>query len=208
MIHLNNISKSFTNKQTKKVLSNVSFKFSSGAVHSLHGPNGSGKTTLFKIIAGLIIPDTGQIKFANKNENICYVGNNSRSFINRISALENLNYFYSTRIGKKLNFNKKLSELSETLEIKQILDRDVSTFSSGEMQKLAILRAISYEPNILILDETISSIDEASQERVMSYLATELDKKRLTNIFLSSHNHQFLNKYSNSIFNLENEINV
>ena len=207
MIHLNNISKSFTNKQTKKVLSNVSFKFSSGAVHSLHGPNGSGKTTLFKIIAGLIIPDTGQIKFANKNENICYVGNNSRSFINRISALENLKYFYSTRIGKKLNFNKKLSELSETLEIKQILDRDVSTFSSGEMQKLAILRAISYEPNILILDETISSIDEASQERVMSYLATELDKKRLTNIFLSSHNHQFLNKYSNSIFNLEKETN-
>ena len=75
------------------------------------------------------------------------------------------------------------------------------------MQKLAILRAISYEPNILILDETISSIDEASQERVMSYLTTELDKKRLTNIFLSSHNHQFLNKYSNSIFNLEKETN-
>jgi len=207
MIQLNNISKSFTNKQTKKVLSNISFKFLSGAVHSLHGPNGSGKTTLFKIIAGLILPDEGEIKFSNKNNNICYVGNNSRSFINRISALENLNYFYSTRKGKKLNFNKKLSQLAETLEIKQILGKDVSTFSSGELQKLAILRAISYEPNILILDETITSIDEASQERVMSYLMTELKKNRLSNILLSSHNRQFLNKHSNSILNLEKKKN-
>ena len=66
-------------------------------------------------------------------------------------------------------------------------------------------------PNTMLpfigIDKTISSIDEASQERVMSYLTTELDKKRLTNIFLSSHNHQFLNKYSNSIFNLEKETN-
>ena len=207
MIHLNNISKSFTNKQTKKVLSNISFKFLSGAVHSLHGPNGSGKTTLFKIIAGLILPDEGEIKFSNKNKNICYVGNNSRSFINRISALENLNYFHSTRKGKKLNFNKKLSQLAETLEIKQILGKDVSTFSSGELQKLAILRAISYEPNILILDETITSIDEASQERVMSYLMAELEKNRLSNILLSSHNKEFLNKYSNSILNLEKKKN-
>ena len=207
MIQLNNISKSFTNKQTKKVLSNISFKFSSGAVHSLHGPNGSGKTTLFKIIAGLILPDEGEIKFSNKNNNICYVGNNSRSFINRISALENLNYFYSTRKGKKLNFNKKLSQLAETLEINQILGKDVSTFSSGELQKLAVLRAISYEPNVLILDETITSIDEASQERVMSYLIAELEKNRLSNILLSSHNHQFLNKYSNSILNLEKKKN-
>ena len=207
MIQLNNISKSFTNKQTKKVLSNISFKFLSGAVHSLHGPNGSGKTTLFKIIAGLILPDEGEIKFSNKNNNICYVGNNSRSFINRISALENLNYFYSTRKGKKLNFNKKLSQLAETLEINQILGKDVSTFSSGELQKLAVLRAISYEPNVLILDETITSIDEASQERVMSYLIAELEKNRLSNILLSSHNHQFLNKYSNSILNLEKKKN-
>lgn len=207
MIQLNNISKSFTNKQTKKVLSNISFKFLSGAVHSLHGPNGSGKTTLFKIIAGLILPDEGEIKFSNKNNNICFVGNNSRSFINRISALENLNYFYSTRKGKKLNFNKELSQLAETLEIKQILGKDVSTFSSGELQKLAILRAISYEPNILILDETITSIDEASQERVMSYLMAELEKNRLSNILLSSHNHQFLSKYSNSILNLEKKKN-
>ncbi len=203
MILLNNISKSFSDKSFKKVLSEINLKIESRKIYSLYGPNGSGKTTLFKIIAGLIIQDSGSIIFENNKSNICYVASNPRAFVNRISAYENLEYFFAARTGKQLFFNEKLKSIALKLGILSLLDSNVSSFSTGEIQKLSILRSMTYEPDILIFDETFSSIDQNSSNNLFEILNEEIEMNNLTNVLLSSHDFRFLQKYSEKIIHMK-----
>mgnify|MGYP001356119562 CR=1 FL=1 len=203
MILLNNISKSFSDKSFKKVLSEINIKIESGKIYSFYGPNGSGKTTLFKIISGLIIQDYGSITFKNDKSNICYVASNPRAFVNRISAYENLEYFFTARTGKKLFFNERLKLIAEKLGIFHLLDSNVSSFSTGEIQKLSILRSMTYEPDILIFDETFASIDQESANNLFEILEEEIEMNNLINVLLSSHEFGFLEKYSEKIIHMK-----
>jgi ABC-2 type transport system ATP-binding protein len=207
MIYLNNISKSFSHKLSKKVLTQINLKLESKKIYAFYGSNGSGKTTLFKIIAGLIVQDSGSVKFEPSNSNVCYVASNQRAFINRITAYENLDYFFTARTGRKLIFNERFNDMANILGLSALLNRNVSDLSTGEIQKLSILRAITYEPNILILDESFVSIDEVSVENIIKILKEELRNNTLENVLISSHDINFLEKFSDMILHMES-INV
>ena len=203
MIYLNNISKSFSHKPSKKVLTEINLKLENKKIYAFYGSNGSGKTTLFKIIAGLIVQDSGSVVFESGNSNVCYVASNQRAFINRISAYENLDYFFTARTGTKLIFNERISEIANILGLSALLDRNVSNLSTGEIQKLSILRALTYKPDILILDETFVSIDEASVKNVLQILKEEIEVNNLDSVLISSHDINFLEQSSDSILHME-----
>jgi len=203
MIYLNNISKSFSHKPSKEVLTQISLKLESKKTYAFYGSNGSGKTTLFKIIAGLIVQDSGSVTFDSGKSDVCYVASNQRAFINRISAYENLEYFFTARTGRKLIFNERLHYVADFLGLSALLERNVSDLSTGEIQKLSILRAITYEPNILILDESFVSIDEASVENIIKILKEELRNNTLENVLISSHDINFLEQFSDMILHME-----
>ena len=203
MIYLNNISKSFSHKLSKKVLTQISLKLESKKTYAFYGSNGSGKTTLFKIIAGLIVQDSGSVTFDSGKSDVCYVASNQRAFINRISAYENLEYFFTARTGRKLIFNERLHDVTDFLGLSALLERNVSDLSTGEIQKLSILRAITYKPDILILDETFVSIDEASVKNILQILKEEIETNSLENVLISSHDINFLEQSSDSILHME-----
>ena len=100
-INLNKISKGYADK---RILHNFSYNFNENDIYGVTGKNGSGKTTLFKIIAGLILQDSGDITF-NRNVKlnhkiVSYIDNNSRGFFLRLSCIENL-YFFGAINGLK-----------------------------------------------------------------------------------------------------------
>ena len=97
MIQILNINKTFNKTTSVKVLNNTSLRFDRGNIYGLNGNNGSGKTTLLKIIAGLLLQDEGDILLDSDLDakEIKYVNNNPRSFNNRLTAKENLQYFYA-----------------------------------------------------------------------------------------------------------------
>ncbi len=203
MIFLNNIYKSFSNKPSKKVLTNISLELQDKKIYAFYGSNGSGKTTLFKIIAGLIAQDSGSVAFDPVKSNVCYVASNQRAFINRITAYENLDYFFTARTGRKFIFNKRLKQIANILGLSALLDRNVSNLSTGEIQKLSILRALIYKPDILILDETFVSIDEVSIKNIVKILQEEIVNNSLKNVLISSHDINFLKQSSDSILHME-----
>lgn len=131
----------------------------------IFGKNGSGKTTLLKILSGYLYADGGDIKILGKKipeeENeikgkVFYVSPEERSFYFPLSVEKNLNFFL------KLfeNFNKeRLNFYIKHFKIENLLKKPFSVLSSGEKQRVALVRAFSSNPEIFLLDEPQKSLD-------------------------------------------------
>jgi len=166
-------------------LSNGSLRAKSGEVVALIGANGSGKSTLCKIITGVVAPDSGQLLLNNTNV----------SFSNPIEALKSgigavyqeLSLIPSLTISQNIWLTREpmkgifvdqkeqkqrtqelLDLFSETISPSLTPDSLVSELSPDERQIVEILKAISTEPNIMILDEATSSLDNRQVERLFS----------------------------------------
>ena len=96
-----------------------------------------------------------------------------------------------------------MHDVTDFLGLSALLERNVSDLSTGEIQKLSILRAITYKPDILILDETFVSIDEASVKNILQILKEEIETSSLENVLISSHDINFLEQSSDSILHME-----
>ena len=203
MISLNNISKSFSNKSSQQVLKNISLEIQEGHIYGFYGANGSGKTTLFKILSNLVLCDSGFVNFRSQNDKVAYIGNSPRSFINRLTARQNLEFFSTIRTGKKFNLEDDYSNLLEQLNLAEILDKKVSEYSTGQIQKLSLVRSFLYKSDIYIFDETFASIDDSSTEIALNYIKKWLKNNLIKNIIISSHDLSFLKENTNEIFYME-----
>jgi len=203
MISLNNISKSFSNKSSQQALKNISLEIQEGYVYGFYGANGSGKTTLFKILSNLLLCDSGSVNFRSQNDKVAYVGNSPRSFINRLSARQNLEFFSTIRTGEKFNLSDDFLNLLKQLNLYENLDKKVSEYSTGQIQKLSLVRSFLYKSDIYIFDETFASIDDSSTEIALNYIKKWLKNNLIKNILISSHDLSFLKENTNRIFNME-----
>ena len=168
MLSLKKINKSFKKKQ---ILTNFSFEFNANKIYKLSGPNGSGKTTLLKIIKNIVIPDSGKI-LINENcancNNISYIDSNSRSFLHRLSLIQNLEYF-SALEKKSLNTHKIL-EILKSLDLDDILHMKFSQLSAGQAQIISFIRGIVTNPEIILLDESLTNVDKNRIAVICRYL--------------------------------------
>lgn len=132
----------------------------------ISGNNGSGKTTILKILSSYIYADEGEIKILGKKipeeENeikgkIFYVSPEERSFYFPLSVEKNLNFYL-----KILNSfdSKRLNYYIEHFKIKHLLKKPFSVLSSGEKQRIALVRAFSSSAEIFLLDEPQKSLDD------------------------------------------------
>ena len=204
MISLNNISKSFSNKSSQQVLKNISLKIQEGHIYGFYGANGSGKTTLFKILSNLLLCDSGSVNFRSQNDKVAYVGNSPRSFINRLSARQNLEFFSTIRTGEKFNLSDDFLNLLKQLNLYENLDKKVSEYSTGQIQKLSLVRSFLYKSNIYIIDETFASIDDSSTVITLNFIKKWLKNNLIKNILISSHDLIFLKENTDKIFYMEN----
>lgn len=168
MIIINNVSKSYNGKD--KALNDVSFKINDGEIFAFIGHNGAGKTTLIKSIVGIIDFDEGDILINNNSikekpieckMNMAYVPDNPDLYEN-MKAIDFINFIcdmYKIPISvRKENINK----YSKMFEIQDHLNDDISSFSHGMKQKVALIAALSHNPKILIMDEPFVGLDPKS----------------------------------------------
>ncbi len=162
-------------------ISDFTIKIDSGSFVSLVGPSGSGKTTLLRIISGLEIPDSGIILFDEKNitsfepekRNVGFVFQNEALF-SHLNVFENV--AFGLKMKKEKNIEKKVATALSLVHLNGFDKRNVTRLSGGEKRRVAIARAIAYNPKILLLDEPLNGLDAPLKEK-MKFLLKELQEK-------------------------------
>ena len=186
MLQVKNISFGYKNNL---VLSNVSFKVESGEHASIIGESGSGKTTLLKLIYGELDLTKGQIFW--KNSEILGPKHNlvvGYEFIKYVAQEFDLMPFTSVEenIGKHLsNFypkekKERTNELINVVELGPFIKTKVKNLSGGQKQRVALARALAKEPELLLLDEPFSHIDNFKKQSLRRNLFNYLKAKNIT----------------------------
>ena len=204
-LKLKNISKNFNNEKKIKVLKNLSYDFSKGKMYALMGPSGSGKSTLLNLISLIDKPTIGSIKF---NEEIVNFTNNKKNDIFRaknigivyqqnnllpdFTALENV---YLANLSINNNKDRAITKakgLLRRIGLSNRLNHFPSQLSGGECQRVAIVRAIINDPNIILADEPTGSLDLNTAKEIFELLNNQKKPNRL--IIFATHNRFFADK--------------
>ena len=179
---LKNISFSYYEKNNKKIiLDNFDCKIKKGKFTSIIGPSGTGKTSLLKLIAGLIEPEKGEIKF--ENQTLIKVINQITLIQQNPSLMPWLSVYDNIKLAK--SNNKKTSYKNIDKLIKNIGLGEFSSYfphklSGGLLQRVAIARALLFCPSLLLLDEPFAALDNLSREIISTELVSIIKKNSLT----------------------------
>lgn len=146
----------------RAVLQAVSLTARTGDVVLLVGPNGAGKTTLLRVLAGLLRPSGGRVE---RRGTIGMVAHHSMLY-EALTAGENLQFFARLHGSD----GSRGTELLDRLGLTPWRDERVSAFSRGMVQRLAIARALLHDPAVVLLDEPLTGLDDASIRVVLEVL--------------------------------------
>tara|TARA_B110000003_G_C16654642_1_gene535938 strand:- start:4879 stop:6495 length:1617 start_codon:yes stop_codon:yes gene_type:complete len=178
------------------IFQNISFNLPRDSHTVVTGQNGSGKSTLLGLMAGVFYADTGKV--FSFSDNYGYIG--ATPLIFNAPLIENIMYGNEKNVSKEeIVHNLKLLDTFKE-RASYDLNRIISNkeLSSGQMQKIAFVRALVAEPTILLLDEATSNLDDGSKEKIFKIL-----KNRKITIINSTHDPD---KFQNVDFNLNIEI--
>ena len=210
MLEVNNVCVSFRSERQEKifgttrnqVLFDVSLKVSQGTCLGILGESGSGKSTLGRVICGLLKPDTGEVKIQDVS---VYASRNGRKNLqNRLSVVFQ---DYTTSANPRFRVKEIIAEglaarernqkirLNRLEEINRLLElvglnssyanRYPHELSGGQLQRVCIARAVACQPEIILFDEAISSLDAHTQIQIMDLLHDLKEKLGLTYIFIT-----------------------
>jgi ABC-type lipoprotein export system ATPase subunit len=204
LISLKKVSKSFSNNKKINVLKKINYSFTKNKIYSLMGPSGSGKSTLLNILSmidkpssGLLIINNIPIDFNENSENdiirsnkigIIYQQNN---LLPDFTALENVYLAGLAISGEKKESIKKAKKVIKRMGLSSRENHYPSELSGGEMQRIAIARALINEPEIILADEPTGSLDRKTAQEIFKVLYNLKDKNRL--IIYATHNRFFAN---------------
>ena len=173
----------------------VSLRVKAGGVLALLGPNGAGKTTTVRMLSGILVPTSGRAQIAGLDvvtraaEIRSRVGVLSElpGLYLRSTAREYLDFFGSVYGLSKADRRARLIDLMTQFEMSDVLDRRLNEFSKGMKQKLALIRTMLHDPEVLLLDEPTSAMDPQSARLVHDALL-QLHVQHRRSIVLCTHN--------------------
>jgi len=167
---LRNISKEFLGKL---VLNNVNLEINSPRIVLIKGPNGSGKTTLIKIIAGLIQPSNGKVeiyvdgkKVLDRRRIVGYVSHYPLIY-DELSVKENIDFFAGLNGLKNTMGYEFIKSMISGLGLIKYLDSMTGNLSYGWKKRVDIARALIHDPEIILLDEPFTGLDEAGRQSLI-----------------------------------------
>ena len=173
-----------------EVIHSLDLGVASGERVAMQGPNGSGKTTVLRCIAGTLTPNSGRIDVGGHPvgaiEARRLIGaslSQERSFYLRLSGRANLLFFARLRFDSEGVAARRVGELEEELQIREITRERVDRCSSGMIQQLALARALLGEPRLVLLDEPTKSLDVDARARLWG----ALDRRRDAAVLFASH---------------------
>jgi sodium transport system ATP-binding protein len=175
MIKVTNLHKSFGKV---KAVRGISFEVRDGEITGLLGPNGAGKTTTLRMLYSLLPPDEGEIRIdgldpttdAMAIKDTLGVVPDSRGLYTRMTARENIAYYGRLHGMSKADINSRISELVDTLDMDDFIDRRTEGFSQGQRVKVAIARAMVHRPQTVMLDEPSNGLDVMSTRALRRYI--------------------------------------
>ena len=173
----------------------IAARFNAGAgLTALFGPSGAGKTSILNMVAGLLKPDRGHIRIGDRTlfgdgvdlppdaRRVGYVFQDGRLFPHRRVRA---NLLYGHDLVDPTDRWMSLGEAVRFLGIADLLDRWPHTLSGGEMQRVAIGRALLAAPEILLMDEPLSSLDAARRSEIMTVIERIRDELKLPILYVS-----------------------
>ncbi|PEU79606.1 hypothetical protein CN386_11985 [Bacillus cereus] len=174
LLQINNVKKAY--KESAYVLKDISFDMNYQERVAIIGENGVGKSTLLKVIAGLLIPDEGEVLFQNKN-----LLNTPKSrhdigfaftepiFYENLTVEENLIFLAS--LYKLRSIKKVVTDKINEFNINKYKNTKISALSSGMKQKVQICAATIHNPSLLIMDEPFNKLDSPSLNFLYSFIS-------------------------------------
>ncbi len=191
IIEIKELNKRFGNIQA---VNNLSFSVKEGELFAFLGVNGAGKSTTINIMCGHLKKDSGSIIIdgADLDKNLDDIKKNlgvvfQNSVLDqRLSVKDNLKCRAALYGITGIDFEKRLNELAELLDFKDLLKRTVGKLSGGQRRRIDIARAILHNPKILILDEPTTGLDPQTRKLLWDTV-TKLRKENSMTVFLTTH---------------------
>jgi len=189
LLEIKNISRTWDSFSLK----DISLNISSGEYIVLLGPSGSGKTLLLSTIAGIYTPDNGKISLKGKDITslppqkrfVGYVFQKNYLFPH-MSVRQNIIFGMKHHGYTKKEMSAMIDYLKNLLDLSNILDRhDTRFLSGGESQKVALARALAIKPDLLLLDEPMSSLDYDNRNNIIETLKHINKELKLTTIHVT-----------------------
>lgn len=192
-------------------LQHLSLTVSCGEIVALLGPNGSGKSTTLKLIAGMLLPDSGAIVVNGANTStdserarrqIGFAVASERSFYPRLTAGENLEFFAALEEVPSRLRRARVESVMRQVHLSPDSDQQVMKFSSGMYQRLGIARSLLKDPRVLLMDEPTRSLDPETARELLDLVREFANLGRT--VILATHNLEEAVSVADRIVVLEN----
>ena len=171
MIHAYGLERSYGEK---RVLARLDLQVPRGGFLLVTGPNGAGKTTFLRLCAGLLVPTGGRIEVEADRSRIGFLAHEPLVY-RELTAVENLDLY--GRLYHVRERRERIGMLLERFGLWESRSERAGSFSRGMLQRLALCRTLLHEPDLLVLDEPFSALDDAGAQLLEGQLA-ELRRER------------------------------
>lgn len=176
----------------RDVLRNLTLQVKTGEIFTVLGPSGVGKTTLLKALAGLITSQVQTMTLGGQDlkplptqkRPIAFVFQDLRLFPH-LSVFDNIAFPLKMQGVPKKFWDGRVKKLLGEVQLQGFEQREIASLSGGQQQRVAIARALAQEPELLLLDEPFSSLDEALRLEMRELLTTLRDKHQLTCLLIT-----------------------
>jgi len=190
-VEIRAVSKAF--KKTQAV-SDLSLTVGDGEFVALLGPTGAGKTTTLRLIAGLEVPDRGLIRIGGRDvtgdapadRDVAFVFQ-QYSLYPHLTVFENMAFALRAPIRRvaEAEIRAKVEEVARLLHIETKLDNKATQLSGGQMQRVAIGRALVREPAVTLMDEPLSSLDAQTRDLLLDEFAALIERAGTTTVYVT-----------------------
>ncbi len=165
----------------RRVVDHVSITVRQGEIVGLLGPNGAGKTTTFRMVVGMVTPDSGSVEIDDQivtklpmheraRRGLGYLAQ-QESVFKKMSAIDNIRCVLEARGMRRKEREERARELMQDLQLMHVADAIAERMSGGEKRRLEIARALATEPKLLLLDEPFAGVDPITIEEIQQILA-------------------------------------
>lgn len=180
---------------TRTVLDDVTVEVASAEVVALLGPSGVGKSTLLRVIAGLLVPDSGSVWVDDRDvtdvpahrRNIGLVFQDEQLFPH-LTVAQNVGFGLRMQRLDRAAVQARVNELLDVVGLGPLANLHVTKLSGGEAKRVALARSLAPRPAVLLLDEPLTGLDRELHDRLAGELATVL-RATGTTALLVTHDH-------------------